>query len=382
MARRLGLTVLLATFLLFASGTTAFAIPCHSGGADCGAKHTAQSILWWDPANLHSATARDVLLNSEHDSAEPLTDSCLKCHSAFQYPNGIASMVTPTDTVGPWNLLVGAWAWRATGCEVCHDPGAVSPPGNDPGLAKYGAWLDGSFTAAYISLDSGLATAYANVFDGASAYVQTDYSNQTTMSVHATKLCDSCHDPDDQGGDPSVVKGSIDYGPQGGDGRSFVTSHHATFGCTKCHKTHDFTPIADPRADASCNAAGCHVPTGQPILGGVRSPGVVHSNHIVAAVATGISLKASASTLLRYRYVGLSSVLSGGVPAGTIVRYEVRKPGSRTYALIRALPVTGSGASSLRYRLTMRGTYYFRVRFMGNARFNASTSSARKVVSR
>jgi hypothetical protein len=382
MARRLGLIVVMTALIVFVAAASAFAAPHPGAGADCAVCHAAESIGWWSPADLHSATPVQVLLNSDHNTAEPLTDSCLKCHSMFQYPNGVASMVSPINQVGPWTLLTGAWAWRATGCEVCHDPSSVVP-GSDPGLAKYGAWLDGDFSAAYISLDSGMATAYANVFDShTSTYSPTPYSLQATMSVHATKLCDSCHDPEDQGGDSNVMKGSIDYGPQGGDARSFVTSHHAAFGCTECHKTHDFTPIDDPRTDASCNSAGCHVAGGQPILGGVTAPGVVHTNHVVAAAATGLSLRASATSLLRYRYVSLASVLSGGVPAGTTVRYEVKKPGSRSYSLVRTSSVAQTGTSTLRYRLMTRGTYYFRVHFLGNARFRASTSTARKVVSR
>ena len=125
-----------------------------------------------------------------------------------------------------------------------------------------------------------MPTAYNHVFDGKKTYVKTSYSDQSTLSVQATKLCDSCHDPDDQGGDPAKMLGGRNYGPQGGDSRAYVTSAHASLGCVDCHKTHDFAPEQDSAAvkDGKCNALGCHTTARK--LGGPSDPGFVHTNHI------------------------------------------------------------------------------------------------------
>ena len=346
MARRLGLIVLIAASFVFGTATLAFAVPHPGAGAVCATCHSAEGALWSSAADLHAATAADVLTNVDHNTAEPLVDSCLKCHSAFQYPLGVASMVSTTDQIGPWTLLPGASAWQATKCEVCHDPTSLAPVK----LAKYGAWLDGEFSATYTVLDAGMPTAYNHVFDGSSAYIQTNYSTQTVdptalKVLQATKLCDSCHDPDDQGGDPNVVKGSIDYGPQGGDSRSFVTSHHAGLGCIDCHKTHDFTPIADPRTDAQCNGVGCHVAGGPAVLGGATDPLVVHVNHLQADVTAPITTSnrvayyASSATIL------LSAIDAGGF--GVAHTYYTLNGGAQVES--STVRVSGAGTYRLSY---------------------------------
>ena len=49
------------------------------------------------------------------------------------------------------------------------------------------------------------------------------YSDQTKLAIQATKLCNSCHDPADQGGDDDITLAGVDYGAQGGDSRAYVT---------------------------------------------------------------------------------------------------------------------------------------------------------------
>ena len=96
--------------------------------------------------------------------------------------------------------------------------------------------------------------------------------------------------------------------------------------------------------------------------------------------ATTISLKGTATTILRYKYLGLSTVLSGGVPAGTMVRYEIKKPHSNTYVLLTTRSVNAAGAVNYRYKMPARGTYYFRVRFLGTSAFKAVCSLSWKVI--
>ena len=178
------------------------------------------------------------------------------------------------------------------------------------------------------------------------------------------------------------MKGAIDYGPQGGDGRSYMTDAHASLTCTQCHKTHDFTPIEDPRTDSGCTDTGCHPASGPLVVGNVTDPGVVHTNHIIAATATRLSIRVSATSLARKKSVTVRSALSGGVPAGTLVVYEVKKPGARSYSLLRSAVVGSSGASSVSFKLISRGVHYFRVRFLGNARFGVSSAITGKVTAR
>jgi hypothetical protein len=96
--------------------------------------------------------------------------------------------------------------------------------------------------------------------------------------------------------------------------------------------------------------------------------------------ATTLKEKASASSLRLGKYVTISSVLGGGVPAGTHVRYQVRLPHKSAYLTITSTRgVSASGASSIRYKLTKRGTYYFRARFMGITGYLGSISNVVKV---
>lgn len=280
----------------------------HLAGMDCARCHRAEQALWSSAKDLHAASAAEVLGVATHNHNEVVKDDCLLCHAMFQateygavidasgtasgkkvpvksygpvddesatyYSGAVSHFVSPINAKGPWKVMHQK-AWQATRCEVCHDP---SSEAKDK-LAKYGAWLDGQPHATYIPLDTGMATAYNFVFKK-NTYVRTDYADQSAFSVHATKLCDSCHDPDDQGSDPAKIIGGTNYGPQGGDSRAYVTASHAGLGCVDCHRTHDFTPEEDASAarDSKCNGSGCHT-TAQK-LGGTSAPSVVHTNHI------------------------------------------------------------------------------------------------------
>ena len=259
------------------SGGTAriscFSCHNHSAGASCGDCHWVQQKLWASSSDLHSLPAAAVLTNVDHDTAELLTDSCLKCHSSFQYPLGVAHFVTPLDQIGQpagtWTAL-NTGDWHATKCEVCHDPTATNPDK----LSKYGAVLDGPWQAGYTNATQ-LPAAYQTVIDPSTGAVSTfTYADQTTLAVQATRLCNSCHDPADQGGSPNITVGNIDYGPQGGDSRAYVTTSHQGLGCIDCHATHDFTP-AVPETTPSCAGSACHS-----INRAGTFPGKVHVNHL------------------------------------------------------------------------------------------------------
>jgi hypothetical protein len=290
-----------------ASTKTPAAAPVkHFAGMKCASCHKKEQALWSSSADQHSYSAAQILGVADHNRNEVPKDDCLLCHAMFQaiefkavvdttgsaagtkipttaygpvddptatyYSGAISHFIAPIDATGPWTIKTN---WEATKCEVCHQ--AVSTDKDK--LAKYGAWLDSQPQDAYIQLDTGMPTAYNYVFAN-NAYVKTSYADQSALSVHATKLCDSCHDPDDQGGDAAKTIGTSNFGPQGGDSRAYVTAAHASFGCVDCHKTHDFTPEQDSAAvkDSKCNGSGCHTTAKK--LGGPNDPGVVHTNHL------------------------------------------------------------------------------------------------------
>lgn len=228
--------------------------------------------LWQSASNKHAASAAAVLTNVDHNTNELLVDSCLKCHSMFQYQLGVAHFVTPLDQVGSpsgtWSAL-NTSDWQATKCEVCHNLGS----GNPMKLAKYGAILDGPFAAGYTDATL-LPPASQTVIDPTTGEVTTyTYPNQGLVPVLASRICNSCHDPADQGGDPDITLGGIDYGPQGGDSRAFLTTSHKGLNCVDCHPTRDFTPVV--ATSSNCGTGACH--------GSDRSatlPGKVHVNHL------------------------------------------------------------------------------------------------------
>jgi hypothetical protein len=239
----------------------------HVANANCGSCHSSEKSQWSDVADLHALASADVLTNVDHNTTEILNDDCLKCHSTFQYKKGVAHFVTPADTIGSpagtWTLLNSA-DWQATKCEVCHNPNST----NKDKLAKYGSILDGEWNADYTSV-SDLPEAYQNVLDRFTSTISTYvFPNQTSLSIQATKLCNSCHDPADQGGDPEIVIDGVNFGSQGGDSRSFVLTNHKGIGCIDCHDSHTFIPV-DPMTTLACN--GCHVR---------NLTGKVHINHM------------------------------------------------------------------------------------------------------
>jgi hypothetical protein len=267
----------------------------HTVGANCASCHVAEQMAWASPLDKHAASAADVLLNNEHNAGEGLppangnpANECLLCHSAFQAKSfTVGDFVQPvnvgTNNNGPslpdgsWSLTPGASHWQATNCQVCHDPMANSPKR----LAKY----DGN-TGTYQDVTG--KTPVSHVLDLV-AKTYTDVPVKAGLSAAATTLCDSCHDPEDQGADPAPA-GSETYGPQGGDSRAYVSPSHQGLGCNDCHRGHDFQP-ADPSITLSCQGANCH-----DISQVGRGPGVVHLNHLPATGATTASAPTTSST--------------------------------------------------------------------------------------
>lgn len=239
----------------------------HVAGANCASCHATEQGQWASAQDLHALPVAAVLTNPDHNSTELLNGDCIKCHSTFQYKLGIDHFVTPIDMTGS---PAGTWTaknakdWQATKCEVCHDPAS-----NDSmKLAKYGSELDGPWSAGYINLST-LPAAYQVVRSLTTGMTWTYYyPSQNSLPVLATKLCNSCHDPADEGTDPAISLNGISCGPQGGDSRAYVASNHQGFNCIDCHNPHTFEPI-DPTTKQAC--LGCH---------STPRTGKVHLNHL------------------------------------------------------------------------------------------------------
>ncbi len=237
-----------------------------TAGKSCRNCHTKQFEQWSNPEDLHALPADGVLTDPKHNAEEPLNNSCLKCHSPFEVPLGVGYFVTPVNRVGSpkgkWTVK-NQTGWHAVRCEVCHDLATRTPAL----LAKYGSVLDGPWKDRYIAL-ANLPEAYQKVISLKTGDTETYvYPHQGSLKVLSTKLCNSCHDPRDEGDEPSVSFQDINLGPQGGDSRVYVSVSHKGFGCIDCHKPHTFEPV-NPKTKPVCMR--CH---------SVPQKGSVHLNH-------------------------------------------------------------------------------------------------------
>jgi hypothetical protein len=109
------------------------------------------------------------------------------------------------------------------------------------------------------------------------------------------------------------------------------------------------------------------------------------SNDPDVAAPTVCTLRANHSSVRRNHSIRLSSVIHNSIPAlffGTQIRYEVRRPGSTKWVLLGRRMADVTGATSFNTKLTRRGTYRFRVRFLGSDDFKPSTSRTVTVRSR
>jgi cytochrome c2 len=166
-------------------------------GADCKSCHSQEHKRW--ASTLHAADANAVLLNSDHNTEELLTDECITCHAPFQAGTfKIGDFVQPLDQNGPWHLVsANAGRWQAIRCEVCHDPASTAPN-------KLGFY---------------------------------DFAKQSYVAVgNTTELCEKCHQPGTD--DSRNLKGSV----------------HEGFQCVSCHFQEGSEMSLDPHG--AC--AQCH----------------------------------------------------------------------------------------------------------------------------
>lgn len=202
----------------------------------CRRCHQQEYAAWLN--GPHSATYADIFLDEEHNRKRLLIDDCLRCHG-MHFPGGIADLVAPLATSGPWRLLVPELAAQpAIPCLACHEMhrrGAPlgrrvarkeRPPGASqltmpPSLALFDRRTKVHLAAA--------AMPVPEVFEGA---------RRVRMSPDRRQaLCYQCHAPE------------ADAQAKSGDDRTGLGVHEG-LSCLACHETHSQT------TRASC--AGCH----------------------------------------------------------------------------------------------------------------------------
>jgi hypothetical protein len=84
---------------------------------------------------------------------------------------------------------------------------------------------------------------------------------------------------------------------------------------------------------------------------------------------TSTTLKASARTVRLNRYVRLTARVTGGTFTNAKVRYEVKKPGQKSYRLLKTVTLSSTGGATYKCKVTAKGKWYFRVKFLGNATY-------------
>ena len=81
---------------------------------------------------------------------------------------------------------------------------------------------------------------------------------------------------------------------------------------------------------------------------------------------TSTTLKASAKTVKRNRYVKLTARVTGGTFTNATVRYEVKKPGQKAFSLLKTVKLSSTGGATYKCKVTVKGNWYFRVKFLGD----------------
>jgi hypothetical protein len=186
----------------------------------------------------HSPTYADIFLNREHNEAEQLTESCLRCHGMF-FERTISEVVGPLDVRGPWRLVDAELAAAPTiPCMTCHHIHAEGSPAVRPDYA------DPASIAAnrpQRAAKVGFYDRYERMhFEAAELPALRLFHDGVPVQVAADvrqRVCIQCHAPNGfhQAGS------SDDRTPRG---------VHEGLSCSACHAPHS--------NDASASCANCH----------------------------------------------------------------------------------------------------------------------------
>jgi Cytochrome c554 and c-prime len=95
----------------------------------CAKCHQEEFADW--QTGRHSATYKDIFLDTKHNHQRLMMDDCLRCHG-MHFGGGIRDLVTPVDTTGPWKLhdprLAAEPAIPCLTCHQIHHEGMPLPP--------------------------------------------------------------------------------------------------------------------------------------------------------------------------------------------------------------------------------------------------------------
>jgi hypothetical protein len=98
----------------------------------------------------------------------------------------------------------------------------------------------------------------------------------------------------------------------------------------------------------------------------------VTASHTISAtfewtkLPTSTALKASARTLKRGKTVTLTGTLKGGTFTNSSIVFQVKKPGQKAYKTFKTCKVSATGVAKCKYKVTVKGNWYFRVKFLGD----------------
>jgi hypothetical protein len=112
----------------------------------------------------------------------------------------------------------------------------------------------------------------------------------------------------------------------------------------------------------------------------------VAADHSISAsfawikLPTSASVKASASTVKLRGYAKVTGRVTGGTFSDASVRYEVKKPGQKSYRLLETVKLNSTGVATYKCRMTVKGSWYFRVKFLGDDVYLPSSAKAIRVV--
>ena len=106
----------------------------------------------------------------------------------------------------------------------------------------------------------------------------------------------------------------------------------------------------------------------------------VTADHQIAAtfawtkLTTTTAMKVSARTIARGHYLTISGGLDlGSRPfSNSSVRIEYKRAGAAGYSLLKNVRVTPDGGLSYRFKVTMKGNYYYRLHFLGDSSYQAA----------
>lgn len=108
----------------------------------------------------------------------------------------------------------------------------------------------------------------------------------------------------------------------------------------------------------------------------------VTKTFVIAKRPTTLSIGSDHSSVKRYHSVVLSGIIKPDVANGTSIVVLAKKPGSSKYVKLSTRKTFSSHHWSYTYKLSSKGSYYFKAQYAGSATFGASTSKTIKVSSK